>query len=86
VNVEEERGWTLVESKKRKLSPAAIGRRRAGPGRPPAVQTPNARSQQTLSFASAFQPQARAFGSTSQSARSDDHADKPADTDIADNT
>ncbi|KAF4546954.1 Hypothetical protein D9617_87g078050 [Elsinoe fawcettii] len=46
-NVEEEAGWTLIGSKKRKLSPAATDRRRAGPGRPPAVQTPNARSQRT---------------------------------------
>jgi hypothetical protein len=88
VDVEEERGWTLVESKKRKLSPAATDRRRAGPGRPPAVQTPNARSQRTLSFANAFQPQARVFGnasqSASQSARPDDHVDKPADTDMDD--
>jgi hypothetical protein len=88
IDVEEERGWTLVESKKRKLSPAATDRRRAGPGRPPAVQTPNARSQRTLSFANVFQPQARAFGSASQgasqSARSDDHVDKPADTDMDD--
>lgn len=68
VNVEEERGWTLVESKKRKLSPAATDRRRAGPGRPPAVQTPNARSQRTLSFANVFQPQARSFGNASQNA------------------
>lgn len=88
VNVEEERGWMLVESKKRKLSPAATDRRRAGPGRPPAVQTPNARSQQTLSFANVFQPQARVFGNASQSvsqgARSDDRVDKPADTDMDD--
>jgi hypothetical protein len=88
VDVEEERGWTLVESKRRKLSPAATDRRRAGPGQPPAVQTPNARSQRTLSFANVFQPQARVFGnalqSASQSARPDDHVDKPADTDMDD--
>ena len=84
VSIEEERGWTLVESKKRKLSPAATDRKRAGPGRPPAVQTPNAPSQRTLSFTNVFQPRARTFSSASQSARSDTHIEKPADTDMGD--
>lgn len=81
------RGGTSLDIgriKETEAFPAATDRRRAGPGHPPAVQTLSARSQRTLSFAKVFQPQARAFGSASQSASSDDHVDKPAGTDMDD--
>jgi hypothetical protein len=84
VIIEEERGWTLVESKKWRLSPGVTDWRRAEPDHPPVVQTPNARFQRTLSFVNVFQPQTRDFSRASQSVRSDAHVDKPADTDMDD--